>query len=49
MYGNNWGQTGVKSHYSTTIVFSVTIGLHQGSTVSLYHFALIMDEVTINV
>ena len=31
---------------SETDTFPITIGLHQGSSLSPYHFALVMDEVT---
>jgi Reverse transcriptase (RNA-dependent DNA polymerase) len=38
--------TSVKSCDDKSNVFSIKIGLHQGSAMSLYIFTLVMDEVT---
>jgi hypothetical protein len=38
--------TSVQTSDRDTNDFSINIGLHQGSTLSPYQFALIMDEVT---
>ena len=38
--------TFVKTTIGETSEFSITVGLHQGSTLSLYLFALVMDELT---
>ena len=36
----------IKTTIGETSEFSITIGLHQGSALSLYLFALVMDELT---
>ncbi|KAL4198768.1 hypothetical protein AMTRI_Chr03g47660 [Amborella trichopoda] len=38
--------TSVRTTSGETSEFSVTIGLHQGSTLSLYLFVLVMDYLT---
>ena len=38
--------TSVRTSRGMTSEFPITIGLHQGSTLSLYLFALVMDELT---
>ena len=38
--------TSVRTNDGDTNDFSINIGLHQGSALSLYLFALVMDEVT---
>jgi hypothetical protein len=38
--------TSVRTSDGDTNDFSINIGLHQGSTLSSYLFALVMDEVT---
>ena len=38
--------TSVRTSDGDTDDFPISIGLHQGSALSLYRFALIMDEVT---
>ena len=38
--------TFVRTCDGNTTDFSINIGLHQGSALSLYLFALVMDEVT---
>jgi hypothetical protein len=44
MYDNI--MTSVRTSDGDTNDFSINIGLHQGSTLSPYLFALVMDEVT---
>jgi hypothetical protein len=44
MYGNV--VTGVQTSDGDTNDFPINIGLHQGSTLSPYLFALVMDKVT---
>ena len=39
----------ITSPNAETNEFPITIGLHQGSTLSLYLFALVMDELTRNI
>ena len=39
----------MRTTYGETGKFPVTIGLHQGSTLSLYLFALIIDELTTHI
>ena len=41
--------TRVRSTYGETCDFTVTKGVHQGSTLSPYLFALIMDELTAHI
>ena len=41
--------TTIRSPAGETNEFSITVGLHQGSTLSPYLFALVLDEVTINI
>jgi hypothetical protein len=38
--------TSVRASNGNTNDFLINIGLHQGSALSLYLFALVMDEVT---
>jgi hypothetical protein len=38
--------TSVRTSVEDTNDFQINIGLHQGSALSLYLFALVMDEVT---
>jgi hypothetical protein len=44
MYNN--GVTSVRANDGNTDYFPIKIGLHQGSALSPYLFALVMDEVT---
>jgi hypothetical protein len=44
MYNN--AVTNVRTNDGNTDYFPIKIGLHQGSALSLYLFALVMDEVT---
>ena len=39
-------KTAVRTHEGQTESFPITVGLHQGSSLSLYLFALVMDELT---
>ncbi|KAM2508308.1 hypothetical protein ACFX1W_030523 [Malus domestica] len=39
-------KTTVRTHEGQTENFPITVGLHQGSSVSSYLFALVMDELT---
>ena len=39
-------KTRVKTSTEDTESFKITMGLHQGSTLSLHLFALVMDELT---
>ena len=41
--------TRVRTNDCNTDYFPIKIGLHQGSALSLYLFALVMDEVTRNI
>ena len=41
--------TSVRTNFSNTNYFPIKIGLHQGSALSPYLFALVMDEVTRNI
>ena len=41
--------TSVRTNDGNTDYFPIKIGLHQGSTLSPYLFALVMDEVTRNI
>ncbi|CAL5326839.1 unnamed protein product [Camellia sinensis] len=41
--------TNIRSPAGETNEFPITVGLHQGSTLSPYLFALVMDELTINI
>ena len=41
--------TSVRTNDDNTDYFLIKIGLHQGSTLSPYLFALVMDEVTRNI
>ena len=41
--------TSVRTNDGNTDYFPIKIGLYQGSTLSTYLFALIMDEVTRNI
>ena len=41
--------TSVRTNDGNTDYFSIKIGLHQGSALSPYLFALVMDEVTRNI
>ena len=41
--------TTIRSHAGETSEFSIYVGLHQGSTLSPYLFALAMDELTRNI
>ena len=45
-YIYNRAITIVKTTIRETSKFSITVGLHQGSTLSPYLFALVMDELT---
>ena len=47
MYNN--AVTSVRTNDGNIDYFLIKIGLHQGSTLSLYLFALVMDEVTRNI
>ena len=47
MYNN--AVTSVRTNDDNTNYFPITIGLHQGSVLSPYLFALVMDEVTRNI
>ena len=47
MYNN--AVTSVRTNDGNTAYFPIKIGLHQGSTLSPYLFALVMDEVTRNI
>jgi hypothetical protein len=47
MYNN--AVTSVRTNDSNTDYFPIKIGLHQGSVLSPYLFALVMDEVTRNI
>ena len=38
--------TRVRTNEGETKPFSITMGLHQGSILSFYHFALAMDQLT---
>ena len=38
--------TNVRTYGGLTDEFSITIGLHQGSTLSPFLFAIVMDEIT---
>ena len=38
--------TAVRTHEGQTGSFPITVGLHQGSSLSPYLFALVMDELT---
>jgi hypothetical protein len=44
MYNN--AVTSIRTNDGNTDYFPIKIGLHQGSALSLYLFALVMDEVT---
>jgi hypothetical protein len=44
MYNN--AKTSVRTNVGNTDYFPIKIGLHQGSALSPYLFALVMDEVT---
>ena len=46
---NNNVVTSVQTNDGNTDYFSIKIGLHQGSALSPYLFALVMDEVTRNI
>jgi hypothetical protein len=39
--------TSVRMHGGATIDFPITIGLHQGSTLSAYFFTLVLDDFPI--
>ena len=39
----------IRSTVGETSEFPITVGLHQGSTLSLYLFALVMDELMRNI
>ena len=41
--------TTIRSSVGETNEFPITVGLHQGSTLSPYLFALVMDELTRNI
>ena len=41
--------TTIRSPAGETNEFPITVGLHQGSTLSPYLFALVMDELTRNI
>ena len=41
--------TAIKSPARETNEFPITVGLHQGSTLSSYLFALVMDKLTKNI
>ena len=41
--------TTIRSPAGETNEFSITVGLHQGSILSTYLFALVMDELTRNI
>ena len=41
--------TSVRTNNGNTYYFLIKIGLHQGSALSPYLFALVMDEVTRNI
>ena len=41
--------TSVRTNDGNTYYFPIKIGLHQGSDLSPYLFALVMDEVTRNI
>ena len=41
--------TTISSPAGETTEFPITVGVHQGSTLSPYPFALVMDELTINI
>ena len=47
MYNNV--MTSVRINDGNTYYFPIKIGLHQGSALNLYLFALVMDEVTRNI
>jgi len=47
MYNN--AVTSVRTNDGNTAYFPIKIGLHQGSTLSPYLFAYVMDEVTRNI
>ena len=42
----NGARTAVRTHEGQTESFPITVGLHQGSSLSPYLFALVMDELT---
>ena len=39
-------ETAVRTHEGQTESFPITVGLHQGSSLSPYLFSLVMDELT---
>ena len=44
-----YNNVSVQTNDGNTDYFPIKIGLHQGSALSLYFFALVMDEVTWNI
>ena len=41
--------TNIRTYGGLTDEFPITIGLHQGSTLSPFFFAIVMDEITKNI